>query len=333
MNASIVLPALLALTFPQGTTRSRIVDANPANQAAAAVPVNPVADLQVISGSASSAAAGGPVSDILAACWSTNSVVRFDGQTGNFEGTFTIGGPLRLPSGLDFGPDGNLYVSSFYWDTVLEYDGATGQFIGTFIPEGLGGMNQPALLKFRPDGLLYVLASYDGGVFRFDARTGAFHDVFIPSGAGGITTAFAMTFGPDGDIYLGGYYARKVVRFDGQTGAFEGVVAPFVNTPSGMAFGPDGILNVGEWRTGDFFQHNIQRYTPEGDSLGVLTELAQGPLDMMFDSAGLLYVGGASGIDVLDGATGAWIDAMSQPGVENLMAITFIPRMRARIPR
>jgi len=333
MNAAIFVPAFLALTFQQGTTPPRIEAANPANQAAGAVPGNLVPDNQALSGSANSAAAGGPVSDILAACWSTNSVVRFDGQTGNFEGTFTIGGPLRLPSGLDFGPDGNLYVTSFYWDTVLEYDGATGQYIGTFIPAGLGGLNQPALLKFRPDGLLYVLASYDGGVFRYDARTGAFHDVFIPSGAGGITTAFAMTFGPDGDIYLGGYYSKEVVRFDGQTGAVEGVVAPYVDTPSGMAFGPDGTLYVGEWRTGSFFHHNIQRYTPQGDSLGVLTELAQGPLDLMFDAAGLLYVGGASSIDVLDGATGDWIDSMSHPGVENLMAITFIPRTRARFPR
>src|SRR5262245_22043975 len=96
------------------------------------------------------------VPDVLAACWRTDSVVRFDGATGAFEGNFTVGGPLHLPAGLDFGPDGNLYVSSFYWDTVLEYDGVTGSYIGTFVPGGTGGLSKPGLLEFRPDGFLYV---------------------------------------------------------------------------------------------------------------------------------------------------------------------------------
>ena len=274
---------------------------------------------------APSSVAGDGLPDVLAACWSTNSVVRFDGRTGDFEGTFTVGGDARLPSGLDFGPDGNLYVSSFYWDTILEYDGVTGQFVGTFVPGGAGGLNQPSLIEFRPDGLLYVLASYNGGVFRFDATTGAFHDVFIPSGSGGITTAFAMTFGPDGDIYLGGYYSKEVVRFDGQTGAVKNVVAPYVDTPSGMAFRPDGTLLVGEWRTGTTFHHNIQQYTPQGKFLGELTTLAQGPLDFYVDKRGKLYVAGASSIDVLNSKTGEWLDSMYQPGIDNLMAITFTP--------
>jgi DNA-binding beta-propeller fold protein YncE len=266
--------------------------------------------------------------DLLAAVWSTNSVVRFDGATGSYEGTFTQGGPLRLPAGLDYGPDGNLYVSSFYWDTVLEYDGRTGAYVGTFVPEGSGGLNQPSLIEFRPDGFLYVLSSYDGGLVRYDADTGAFHDVFIPSGSGGITVAFAMTFGPDGDVYLGGYYSHEVVRFDGVTGAVKGVVAPFVNTPSGMAFGPDGNLLVGEWRSGSFLDHNVQRYSPGGADLGQLTELASGPLDFLVDPAGRLFIASAGSIEVLDATTGAWLDSMFHPGIENVMAIEFMPRPR-----
>src|SRR5262245_32743033 len=256
------------------------------------------------------------VPDILAACWSTDSVVRFDGSTGAFEGNFTSGGPLRLPSGLDFGPDGNLYVSSFYWDTVLRYDGRTGVFLGTFIPAS-SLLNNPSQLEFRPDGWLYVLNSYDGGVLRYDARTGAFHDTLIPSGAGGITTAFAMTFGPDGDVYLGGYYSKTIVRFDGRTGAVKQTISYYIDTPSGMAFGPDGNLLVGEWRTGFFFQHNLQRYTPGGVDLGVVTELSTGPLDLHLDERGRLFVAGRSSIDILDGRTGEFQSSMHSPGVEN----------------
>jgi DNA-binding beta-propeller fold protein YncE len=268
--------------------------------------------------------------DVLAACWSTDSVVRFDGQTGAFEGTFTRGGPLRLPGGLDFGPDGNLYVSSFYWDTILKYDGRTGAFLDTFIPTS-PMLNQPSLLEFRPDGLLYVLATYDGGVLRYDARSGAFRDVFIPSGSGGITLAFAMTFGPDGDIYLGGYYSKTVVRFDGRTGAAKRTVAGFVDTPSGMAFGPDGNLLVGEWGRGFFFPHNVQRYTPGGVDLGRLTNLSTGPLDFLVDSAGLLFIAGRDSIDVRNATTGQFLDSMSHPGLENFMAIAFAPSQNTRV--
>ena len=298
MPSTVLTPVLLALLLPQGVSpvRKQVVSTTP---------------------------------DVLVASWSVAEVVRFDGATGAFEGAFTSGGPLHLPAGVAYGPDGNLYVTSFYWDTVLEYDGRTGSFVGTFVDGGPVGLNQPSLLEFRPDGWLYVLASYDGGVMRFDGQTGAFHDVFIPSGSGGITTAFAMTFGPDGDVYLGGYYSRDVVRFDGQTGAPKWVVAPFVSTPSGMAFDDDGNLLVGEWRTGSsFFHHNVQRYTPAGQSLGQLAQLTSGPLDFLFDR-GRLFIAGASSIDVLDGATGEWLDSMYHPGVEDLMAITLMPERRS----
>ena len=262
------------------------------------------------------------VPDVLAAAWSTDSVVRFDGLTGAFEGTFTHGGPLIKPSGLDFGPDGNLYVTSFYWSSVLEYDGRTGQYVGTFIPSNSGGLQQPSLIEFRPDGFLYVLSSYDGGVLRFDPESGAFHDVFIPSGAGGITTAFAMTFGPDGDIYLGGYYSKTVVRFNGTTGKVRNMVSQFINTPSGMEFGPDGELIVGEWRTGFSFPHNMQRFTPGGEFLGK-TNLSQGPLELKLGSGERLFVAGASSIDMYDALSGQWLGFLDAPGVDDIMAVEF----------
>jgi streptogramin lyase len=301
--------ALLALALPQGALRLATQE-----------PQSPSTDPGVLA-----AKAARFVPDILAASWTTDSILRFDGETGAFEGTFADGGPLRFPAGLDYGPDGNLYVSSFYWSSILEYDGQTGQFLGTFVPSGTGGLAQPGKMEFRADGLLYVLSSYSGGVLRFDATTGAFHDVLIPAGSGGITTAFAMTFGPDGDIYLGGYYSKTVVRFDGQTGAPERTVAQFVDTPSGMGFRADGVLLVGEWRTGTFFQHNIQRYTAGGEFLGKLTNLPQGPHDFAFDPKGRLYVAGSGGIDVLDPNTGQFLRSMFPPGFQDLMAITFTP--------
>ncbi len=44
----------------------------------------------------------------------TNSILRYDGVTGEFKDVFVLSGSggLQRPCDLAFGPDGNLYVSS-----------------------------------------------------------------------------------------------------------------------------------------------------------------------------------------------------------------------------
>ena len=64
----------------------------------------------------------------------TDKVVRYDGTTGALIGIFASGGGLRFPTGLVFGPDGNLYVTSNGTNNVLRYDGTTGAFIDIVRP-------------------------------------------------------------------------------------------------------------------------------------------------------------------------------------------------------
>jgi DNA-binding beta-propeller fold protein YncE len=87
----------------------------------------------------------------------TNQILRYDGTTGAFLDAFVPAGSggLAQPSGLVFGPDGNLYVAahapSAGQGTVFRYDGTTGAFLDTFIPRGTGGLNAPnSLLYFAP---------------------------------------------------------------------------------------------------------------------------------------------------------------------------------------
>ncbi len=87
---------------------------------------------------------------------------RYDGQTGAFLSNFASGGGLNVPTGLAFGPDGNLLVGSFGTNDVKRYNGTTGAFLDTFASSGLNG---PIDLTFGPDGNLYV-ANFLGSDIR-----------------------------------------------------------------------------------------------------------------------------------------------------------------------
>lgn len=61
-----------------------------------------------------------------------NQIWRYDGTSGEFKGVFAEGGGLSAPTGLVFGPDGDLYVSNQGNHTIVQYDGKTSEFKGTF---------------------------------------------------------------------------------------------------------------------------------------------------------------------------------------------------------
>ena len=90
-----------------------------------------------------------------------SSVLRYS-PTGDFLGVAASGNGLTRPYGTAFGPDGNLYVSSFRTNQILRFNPTTGEFLGTFASDnnnGLGsanGLNGPNGLLFGPDGSLYV---------------------------------------------------------------------------------------------------------------------------------------------------------------------------------
>jgi hypothetical protein len=126
------------------------------------------------------------------------SVLRYHGTTGAFMDVFVPSGSNPFgenrpgtTQGLVFGPDGNLYVSSFpmVHPSVLRYDGMTGALIDAFVSERSGGLSYPLGPLFGPDGNLYIRSTPDfdlGAVLRYDGTTGAFIDQFIPYGSGGL---------------------------------------------------------------------------------------------------------------------------------------------------
>ena len=186
----------------------------------------------------------------------TRDILRYDATTGTFLGQFVSPGSGGLfPEGsFLFGPDGNLYATSFNFfspnranDAVLRYDGTTGAFINTFVqPSSV--LLGPHGLTFGPDGNLYVSTFFSNSVLRYNGTTGAFLGAFVPAGSGGLNGATNLVFGPDGNLYVSSLRTDSVLRYNGTTGAFLGAFVPAgsggLSRPHDLIFGPDSNLYV-----------------------------------------------------------------------------------------
>ncbi len=232
-------------------------------------------------------------------------IMKFDGTTGAT--LLEIGGPsgstsLAYPRGLDFGPDGNLYVSSSSSGEVLRFDPNTGALIDTFVPAGTGGLTAPTGLVFGPDGDLYVVDRVGSVVRKYDATTGAYLGDFVAPGAGGMVFPIGLTFGPDGNLYVASFFTNAVHRFDGTTGAFIDQFVPSgsggLQGPEDVEFGPDGDLYVTSFSTGQLFKYDgstgafLQDITATGIGLFF-------PDGLIFGPDGHLYASNTGGDQIV----------------------------------
>jgi DNA-binding beta-propeller fold protein YncE len=158
------------------------------------------------------------------------TVDTFDPASGDYHGAFTKEGPLQGASYSTFGPDGNLYVSSFNTNEVLRYNGQTGEFIDVFasgknLPQD-AQLAGPASLVFRGEHL-YVSSLLGQQVLRYDAdQPDTFVDVFarpatVPNPGGGQDLPpfpSDLLFLDDGRLLVTLTGQGGVAAFDGATG-------------------------------------------------------------------------------------------------------------------
>ncbi|MBA54582.1 MAG: hypothetical protein CMK89_09020 [Pseudomonadales bacterium] len=134
-----------------------------------------------------------------------NSILRYDLKTKEYMGRFVASGSggLKVPVGLEFGPDGNLYTSSSATSAILRYDGLTGDFIDEFVPPGGGGMSSPRAIRFGgANSDLYVISSDTNEVLQFDRETGAFVGIIADSDESGMAAARGLTFTPRPEFFV-----------------------------------------------------------------------------------------------------------------------------------
>lgn len=200
--------------------------------------------------------------ELLVGSWNTHSIRRYDLSTNSYLGDLVPSGSggLSLPDGMDFGPDGNLYVASSNTNAVLRYNGQTGAFQGAFATQSL---NMPGNLKFGPDGRLYVSNKATGQVLRFDPQTGGLIDVF--ASGGGLQQPVGLLW-DDGLLYVSDFSGNAIRRYDATTGAFMGTFAT-VNSPLILNLDAQGHLLVSSHQDSMIWRYDTTTGTRLGPAL------------------------------------------------------------------
>ena len=154
--------------------------------------------------------------------------------------------PIDLPFGVEFGPDGGLYITAIGCHRVLRLDPATGKLthVAGCGKKGYGGdggpakdalLNEPYEVRFDSQGNMLVLDMRNHALRRIDRQTGIMTTIagdgtLGDQGDGGPATRaklhypHSMALDANDNIYLGDIMNHRVRRIDAKTGVIETVV-------------------------------------------------------------------------------------------------------------
>ena len=133
---------------------------------------------------------------------------------------------LVNPFGLDYGPDGNLYVASANTGDIHRYDPVTGDFLNTFVSDA-----KPYFIKFEGD-YLYATTWTRNTVLRFNATTGQLVDSIDPGNQAGLHGGIGIDFDSEGNLYVTSGLSGEVLRYgDAATAVVEVTLSSASSNP------------------------------------------------------------------------------------------------------
>ena len=156
------------------------------------------------------------------------------------------------PTGMAFGPDGEMYISSRFDGRVYR---VTSDGTSSVFARDLGVATG---IAFDPQGYLYV-GDREGTVYRVDHQGVPTAFASLPSSV----AAFHLAFDHQGNLYvtnpsMSGYDAIHRITPEGEIQAF----ATDLGRPQGLAFDPQDNLYVVSYYRGDA---GILKITPQGE--------------------------------------------------------------------
>jgi hypothetical protein len=201
----------------------------------------------------------GPDGDLFVLSGATPDVLRYNGKTGVFIGTFVPNG--NTGGDMVFGPNRNLYILNYFNGSVLRYNGMSGAFIDTFVSP-IGNLTGPSMtfspsLEIINDLVTFVPIST---TYQYSANpTGPlFTDDFNDGNDNGWTQLNRSWHVIDGRYHLDGCYGcNGVLRTAGRDGfTYTHVDDPtwtdytfeftFDTTNAPSAYNPDWWFTAGE---------------------------------------------------------------------------------------
>ena len=161
-----------------------------------------------------------------------------------FQGIAANGNDIQRACGVEFGPDGNLYVLDADnavdtgFDRILRFDPATGALLDVFVTSG--SLENACAFTFGPDGHIYVPDLYYQQTRSFNGTSGDLQRILVDDQAPNGSPIFGVVFGLDGYAYAP--TAERILRFDSETGRFvdtfvEGKGGTIVFFPASVEFG------------------------------------------------------------------------------------------------
>ncbi len=171
-------------------------------------------------------------------------ILRYQSSSLAYIDTFIDTGAGFKPTGIAFGPDGDIYVAGFDVDEVRRYDGQTGALKSTPVAARAGGLDGPDNgMTFGPDGKLYIPGYYSNNVLRYDPATNNL-STFVAAGSGGLRHTRAILFEPgNASVLVSSEGSSQILRFNSGSGALMGTFAS-LPSPAGMNYTNDGRLLV-----------------------------------------------------------------------------------------